>query len=241
MLNIPWFEVTDITHFPDPTLSLKEPDGLLALGGNLSAPTLINAYKNGIFPWFSEDQPILWWSPAQRAIIETAHIHISKNMRKLLKQEKYHATADTQFTKVIQSCAKPSPIDTRSETWITEDMQLAYRQLHEQGYAHSIEVWNNKQQLVGGLYGVFVNNCFCGESMFSRESNASKVALIKLATFLNNVGCEMIDCQLPTEHLQSLGATVITRENFIQRHTSAPINTVLHQTSWSSLWQQYSV
>ncbi|MBS9777589.1 MAG: leucyl/phenylalanyl-tRNA--protein transferase [Gammaproteobacteria bacterium] len=239
MFNIPWFDSSDIQQFPDVEQSLSEPDGLLALGGNLSTPTLINAYKNGIFPWFSENQPIMWWSPSKRAIIETTDIHVSKNMGKLIKQKKYYPTVDKCFSEVVNACAKPTATDNRTETWITNKMRSAYCDLHKKGHAHSIEIWNKDDKLVGGLYGVFVNNCFCGESMFSSASNTSKLALIYLSRFLKSNNCKIIDCQLPTKHLYSLGAKAIERKDFIKTIGQTAHNPQLPQTNWKNIWQQY--
>ncbi len=239
ILNVPWFDEVDITRFPLPENALVEPDGLLALGGNLSVNTLLNAYQNGIFPWFSKDNPVMWWSPSQRAIIYPKNIHISKNMKKLMRQQRYRIAFDKAFLSVIQSCSANTAIIDREETWITNEMQLAYQELFFQNIAHSVEVWNEKDELVGGLYGVFVKNCFCGESMFSQENNTSKLALIYLAKFLQNYECELIDCQLPTEHLTSLGSEVVPRNKFIKELCLMKDNTVLIRNNWDDLWQQY--
>lgn len=235
MLNITWFDEQDISVFPDPSRALKEPDGLLATGGNLSLKTLTQAYRQGIFPWFEQGQAILWWSPAQRAVIETDHIHIAKNMRKLINRGQYTIKADTNFNQVLQQCSQVSP--TREATWITPEMQAAYQRLFEQNLAHSVEVYNAANELVGGLYGVFIRNCFCGESMFSREPNTSKLALIALSIFLRQNQCRLIDCQLPTPHLLSMGATVIPRRVFITQLSTLADNLRLSQRSWVKLWQ----
>lgn len=235
MFNIPWLPNADVMEFPSVNHALIEPDGLLAIGGNLSPSTLMTAYENGIFPWFEDNQPILWWSPSERAVIKTNEIHISKNMRKLINRKIYRVTADTDFDAVIQACAAVSP--NRQSTWITQQMQQAYKTLFNAGVAHSIEVYNEQEQLVGGLYGVFVNNCFCGESMFSQKENTSKLALIALANFLNAHDCPQIDCQLPTTHLSSMGATCIYREHFIDTLQSTYPNTRLTQQHWTNLWQ----
>ncbi|PID66207.1 MAG: leucyl/phenylalanyl-tRNA--protein transferase [Gammaproteobacteria bacterium] len=240
MLDITWFGDTDIVTFPDAETALSEPDGLLAIGGNLSVSTLLNAYENGIFPWFSAGDPIMWWSPSERAVLEPKNIHLSKNMQKLLRQQRYGVTMDTAFDAVIANCSTDSAIMPRSKTWITAEMQRAYRQLFAAGFAHSVEVWNDKKQLVGGLYGVFVKNCFCGESMFSQESNTSKLALINLARFLQHWQGALIDCQLPTPHLLTLGATSVTRKVFSCQLNKMQDNPILTKKSWSDLWQRYS-
>ncbi|PID64904.1 MAG: leucyl/phenylalanyl-tRNA--protein transferase [Gammaproteobacteria bacterium] len=243
-MNIAWFDGQDILHFPSVERALAEPDGLLAIGGNLSVETLRNAYENGIFPWFDETQPIMWWSPSIRAVIQTRHIHISKNMHKLIRQtqkqgqshgqSRYQITADRHFSAVVAACSAVKA--TRQSTWITKAMQQAYQQLYDNGIAHSIEVCNADKQLVGGLYGVFVKNCFCGESMFSGEKNTSKLALIALAEFLNRHGCPLIDCQLPTAHLATMGAVEIPRKAFINQLKNMPANSALVQQNWITRW-----
>ncbi len=240
ILNVAWFDDTDIIQFPDTDKALADPDGLLALGGNLSVVTLTNAYRCGIFPWFSDDDPIMWWSPSQRAIIRPNQVHISKNMKKLIKQQRYRITMDTDFISVLRHCSTDSDIIERQETWITTEMQWAYQDLFAENIVHSVEVWNANDELVGGLYGVFVKNCFCGESMFSNEKNTSKLALIHLAQFLQSYRCETIDCQLPTTHLMSLGAEIMPRKNFISTLNQADDNKALINKDWSTLWQQYS-
>lgn len=198
----------DDVSFPDPTLA--EEDGLLAVGGDLSLERLLVAYSNGIFPWFSEGEPILWYSPHQRCVIYPEQIKISKSMKKVLKEEVFQVTIDQAFKEVIQNCAQMAR-KGQDGTWITDDMQKAYINLHEKGFAHSIEVWQ-QDKLVGGLYGILINKVFCGESMFSRVSNASKTALI----YLSNLNIELIDCQLPNDHLLSLGAEMIDRETYLK-------------------------
>lgn len=196
--------------FPHP--SLADDEGLLAIGGDLTTARLICAYSSGIFPWYSEGQPILWWSPDPRCIIYPSDIHISKSMRSYFKQNKYQITIDQAFANVINHCKKTTRIG-QDGTWITEEMQAAYIRLHEEGIAHSVEVWE-KDQLVGGLYGVSVGKIFSGESMFSLKSNASKFALITLAKILQKLGFHCIDCQMETEHLMRMGAINIKREEF---------------------------
>ncbi|MDO7742493.1 MAG: leucyl/phenylalanyl-tRNA--protein transferase [Pedobacter sp.] len=193
--------------FPDP--SLAEPDGLLAIGGDLSRDRLILAYQHGIFPWFSEGDPICWFSPHERCVIYPDQVKVSKSMKKVLKDEIFTVTMDTAFEEVIASCAQTLRRD-QDGTWITTAMQDAYIDLHRKGWAHSVEVWSD-DQLAGGLYGMHINNVFCGESMFSLMSNASKTALIWLCR-TNNFS--LIDCQVPNDHLLSLGAEMISRERY---------------------------
>lgn len=198
----------DALIFPDPALA--DPDGLLAVGGDLSIERLTLAYQSGIFPWYSEGEPILWYSPHERCVIFPDRIKISKSMRKVLQSGLFKVTTDQAFEKVIQSCAE-TPRLGQDGTWITDEMQAAYIRLHQKGLAHSVEVWQ-QDQLVGGLYGIIVNKVFCGESMFSHVSNASKTALIHLA---QETDFELIDCQLPNDHLMSLGAEMISREAYL--------------------------
>lgn len=195
--------------FPD--TALAEPDGLLAIGGDLSTERLQLAYQSGIFPWFNEGDPILWFSPHERCVIYPERIKISKSMNKLMKANVFTVTTNLAFDKVIENCAK-TPRVGQDGTWITKEMQQAYIKLHEMGLAHSIEVWLN-EKLVGGLYGVKIGKVFCGESMFSLVSNASKTALIYLAKNMNFI---LIDCQLPNDHLTSLGAEMISREEYLE-------------------------
>jgi len=203
-----FFQLLEENHsFPDPKLA--EPDGLLAIGGDLSIDRLLNAYSNGIFPWFSEGDPILWYAPHERCVIFPEKIKISKSMKKVLAAETFAVTFDKAFTDVIINCAN-TPRQGQDGTWITDEMQKAYINLHEQGFAHSIEVWL-KETLVGGLYGLKINRVFCGESMFSHVSNASKVALI----YLSKLNVELIDCQMPNDHLLSLGAEMIDMKDYL--------------------------
>lgn len=194
--------------FPKPELA--EEDGLLAIGGDLSPARLMLAYHNGIFPWYSDDTPILWYSPHQRFVLFPNKLKVSSSMRKVLKNEKFNITFDQAFSDVIESCALISR-DGDPGTWITSEMQNAYTILHNLGYAHSVEVWE-EGSLVGGLYGVIVNSVFCGESMFSKVSNASKSALVWLC---KNKPFLIIDCQVHTNHLESLGAEFIPRSVYV--------------------------
>lgn len=193
--------------FPNPALA--DPDGLLAVGGDLSVERLLLAYHNGIFPWFSDDDPICWYSPHERCVIYPAEVKVSKSMGKLLKSGTFVITFNRAFSEVIINCAKVGRKD-QPGTWITKEMQDAYIRLHEHGYAKSVEVWKDNV-LVGGLYGVEIGDVFCGESMFSLVSNASKAALIWLC---QSNKFKLIDCQLPNDHLMSLGAEMISREKY---------------------------
>lgn len=199
----------DEVVFPNPELA--DEDGLLAIGGDLSPERLILAYHHGIFPWFSDDDPICWYSPHERCVIYPERIKVSKSMKQVLKNGGFNVTLDKCFADVIAKCAK-APRKDQPGTWITAEMQQAYIKLHQLGWAHSVEVWKNNA-LVGGLYGIAVGDVFCGESMFSLVSNASKVALIFLCQQTN---FKLIDCQLPNEHLLSLGAEMVDRETYMQ-------------------------
>jgi leucyl/phenylalanyl-tRNA--protein transferase len=203
------FRLTEgVIAFPDPALA--EEDGLLAVGGDLCEERLLLAYSQGIFPWFSNEDPILWYAPHERCVIFPSKIKVSKSMWQVLKKGHFQVTANTAFAEVIRSCAAITRKDQEG-TWITDEMQEAYINLHHKGIAHSIEVWS-QGVLAGGLYGLSVNNVFCGESMFSRQSNASKTALIWLC---REGGYRLIDCQMPNKHLMSLGAELITREKYL--------------------------
>jgi len=195
--------------FPEP--SLAEEDGLLAVGGDLSTDRLILAYHNGIFPWYNDDTPILWYSPHERFVLFPDELKISKSMRQVLKSGRFKVTYEENFAEVIDACSTVNRKD-QPGTWITTDMKSAYIRLHKGGHAHSVEVWED-EKLVGGLYGVQVGEVFCGESMFSKVSNASKVALISLC---NTNKYRLIDCQVYTEHLESLGARMINREEYLR-------------------------
>ncbi len=191
-------------HFPDPALA--EPSGLLAIGGSLRPQRLIEAYSQGIFPWYSNDTPIRWYSPHERFVLFPEALKISKSLRQVLRSGRFQITYDRVFSEVITACAV-HPRAGQDGTWITPEMQEAYIKLHELGYAHSVETWYSGK-LVGGLYGVSIGQVFCGESMFSREANASKVAL---ASLCQSGTYNLIDCQVHTDHLASLGARMISR------------------------------
>lgn len=201
-------------HLLFPDVEKADDDGLLAVGGDLSPERLLLAYKNGIFPWFNEDSMILWWSPDPRMVLFPNKIKISKSMAQVIKSNKFRITWNTQFEEVVNAC---SAIKRKGQagTWITPEMKSAYLKLHQMGIAKSIEVWEN-DNLVGGLYGIDLGNVFCGESMFSRKSNASKFAFISLARELQQKEYKLIDCQVYTAHLESLGAEEIPRKQFIK-------------------------
>ncbi len=194
--------------FPD--VEEAEPDGLLAIGGDLSVARFLEAYKNGIFPWYTSDQPIMWWSPDPRFVLYPKKLHVSKSMQKIVREKPFSVTYNTNFKEVLLNCAQ-IPRDGQDGSWITTNMQEAYLQLHQLGYVHSVEVWQNNT-LVGGLFGMDVKNgIFSGESMFSKVSNASKYGFI---TFVRATHYKLIDCQVYTKHLASLGAEEISRKRF---------------------------
>ena len=202
------FRLDKRTIFPEARLA--EPDGLLAVGGDLSTERLLLAYRNGIFPWYNDDLPILWYSPHERFVLFPEELKLSKSMKKLAASNKFQVTTDNCFDKVIAACSAVKRIG-QDGTWITDQMKTAYLQLHSKGYAHSVEVWE-QNILVGGLYGVQVGPVFCGESMFSAASNASKIALIHLC---DTNSYKLIDCQVHTRHLESMGARFISRDEYM--------------------------
>jgi leucyl/phenylalanyl-tRNA--protein transferase len=214
--------------FPPVEVALDEPDGLLAVGGSLAPERLLNAYRHGIFPWYSDDQPILWWSPDPRSVLFPEHLHISRSLRKTLRQGRFRLTMDRAFAEVIDACAEPRPY--QAGTWITPDMRAAYLRLHRLGVAHSVETWEGTE-LAGGLYGVALGRVFFGESMFARRSNASKVAFVHLTRQLQRWGYPLIDCQVQTGHLDNLGAQSIPRAQFV-----AMLDTFCEQPGQPAPW-----
>jgi len=204
--------------FPPLERALTDPNGLLAVGGDLSPGRLLDAYRKGIFPWYEEGQPILWWSPDPRAVLFTDKIKVSRSLGKTLRNKPYSVSFDQAFTQVISACAEPRA--AASGTWITRDMQSAYLKLHQQGHAHSVEVWSEDNKLVGGLYGILLDKVFCGESMFNRQPDMSKIALVSLTEWLKPKRIKVIDCQLPNPHLTRLGAESISRETFAEQFLS---------------------
>jgi leucyl/phenylalanyl-tRNA--protein transferase len=209
---IPW--LTGSLAFPPVERALRSPNGLLAAGGDLSVPRLLEAYRHGIFPWFNAGEPILWWSPDPRMVLFPSEFRISHSLDKTLRKGAYEVRCDTSFEQVMRACAAPR--DGHAGTWIHEDMIRAYCALHELGFAHSVETWVDGE-LAGGLYGIAVGRMFYGESMFSRRTDASKIALAHLARQLERWEFGMIDCQMNTPHLASLGASEIPRAEFVAR------------------------
>ena len=225
---------------PDPASALDEPNGLVAAGGSLEPESLLNAYASGIFPWFNDDdEAILWWSPDPRGVIEPGAVKVSRSLAKRIRSGRFQVTADQDFEAVIGGCAESrvsrsaDHLSDESEegTWITAAMSQAYLELHRQGYAHSVEVWEDSQ-LVGGLYGVTLGGVFFGESMFSRRSDASKIALVTLCSALANRGFGLIDCQHLTPHLASLGAVELARDQFLSR-----LAELIERPGWPGYWQ----
>jgi leucyl/phenylalanyl-tRNA--protein transferase len=206
-----WLDPEHIA-FPDPAYA--NPDGLLAAGGDLSEERLLLAYRSGIFPWYAPGDPILWWCPDPRCVLFPKDLKVSKSMRPYFNQRKFEVTYDRRFSEVMQACAQ-QPRNGQAGTWITREMVEGYTRLHEAGYAHSVEVWKDNE-LVGGLYGIAIGKVFFGESMFARASNASKFGFISLVRRLEAQGFTLIDCQQETSHLLSLGATTISRPEFLQ-------------------------
>ncbi|MFF7710075.1 leucyl/phenylalanyl-tRNA--protein transferase [Pseudomonas sp. NPDC007930] len=223
-----WLNRNDL-HFPPIERALREPNGLLAAGGDLSLERLVQAYRQGIFPWFEEGQPILWWSPDPRTVLRPEQLHVSRSLAKVLRRGAFEVTFDQQFAAVVKACAAPRSY--ANGTWITGKMQQAYLALHEAGYAHSVEVWEGSE-LVGGLYGLAMGRLFFGESMFSRRDNASKVGFATLVQHLERSGFVLIDCQMPTNHLHSLGAGPISRVEF-----AAALREHVDQPALAGCWQ----
>ena len=199
--------------FPPVEVAWDEPNGLLAVGGDLSTPRLLNAYKAGIFPWFGPREPIYWWSPDPRAVLFPEKIRITRSLRKSMRNKGYRVTFDTCFADVVDACAAPRTYT--NGTWITHEMHTAYCLLHARDIAHSIEVWNPAGELVGGLYGVVTGGVFNGESMFSREADSSKMAMVAMAYHLQKWGFTVIDCQIANPHLLSMGAENIPRRDYL--------------------------
>jgi leucyl/phenylalanyl-tRNA--protein transferase len=209
----------NVTFFPPVEAALREPNGLLAMGGDLSVERLLDAYRHGIFPWFNPGEPILWWSPDPRMVLEPDAIRITRSLAKRVRNGGFEVRVDTAFAKVMRACAAPrrNELGARAAgTWISPAMLAAYTRLHQAGYAHSVETWHDGK-LVGGLYGVAIGRMFYGESMFSREPDASKVALVRLAQQLQQWAFGLIDCQMETAHLASLGARTMPRAAFTAR------------------------
>jgi leucyl/phenylalanyl-tRNA--protein transferase len=206
---IAWLNPQWAPQFPETNAALPEPNGLLAAGGQLSVPWLIEAYRHGIFPWFNENEPVLWWTPAPRTVLFPENFRINRSFRKFLKKSTYHITCNQRFTEVMQACAQPR--QGQPGSWISNAMIHAYSQMHQAGYAHSFECWNTDNIMVGGLYGIAMGQVFFGESMFSREDNASRCCL---QTLVNSERYRLIDCQMRTPHMVQMGAQDLQREHF---------------------------
>ncbi|MFT4769917.1 MAG: leucyl/phenylalanyl-tRNA--protein transferase [Glaciecola sp.] len=215
-------------NFPPSSEALAYPNGLLAAGGSLDSDTLLTAYRRGIFPWYESPQPVLWWTPDPRSLLFVDELHISRSLRKTLRKNEFRLRVDHRFRDVMHACAAPR--DCQQGTWIEPEMIDAYSTLNAQGWAHSIEVWRD-ESLVGGLYGVAIGGVFFGESMFSREANASKVALVTLVSLLKKRGAQFIDCQIESEHLNSLGARNVSRVDFENR-----LQHTIHMAAVSDTW-----
>ncbi|MCU7554384.1 leucyl/phenylalanyl-tRNA--protein transferase [Alteromonas sp. ASW11-19] len=246
MIELPYLH--ESTPFPNVNTALEEPNGLLAFGGTLDVNRLFNAYSNGIFPWFGEDEPILWWSPDPRSIIPLDAFYASRSLRKLAAKHLYRITLNYDFSQVIRACASiprkhPGSDEISADTWITDDMQQAYTNLHHAGLAHSVEVWEDTT-LVGGLYGVAIGEVFCGESMFHRKANTSKLAMLALVQHMRAHKLAFIDCQLPTDHLASLGATTLPRSEFLDRlhqHDETLDETGSLRASYQECWSKQDI
>ena len=209
---MPVYRLTDQLLFPDP--GWASPEGLLAVGGDLSAERLLLAYRIGIFPWYGENQPILWWSPDPRCVLFPKDIYVSRRLARLIRQQRWQLSCNRAFARVVTACADVR-VQSGESTWLISAMQEAYRELHELGFAHSVEAWED-DQLVGGLYGVALGKFFFGESMFHRRPNASKVILAQLACYLDQAGFLLLDCQVSNPHLKSMGARDIPRNEFLE-------------------------
>lgn len=219
MNKIKWLNPLEI-DFPSIHCALDEPNGLVAAGGDLSPERLLLAYRRGIFPWYEEGQPILWWSPDPRAVLFPSDLKVSRSLARTLKSNKFQLRVNSAFDEVLRHCSEPR--DYAEGTWITHEMSIAYRRLHRMGYAHSIECFQNST-LVGGLYGVSLGRLFFGESMFHHAADASKVALVHLCRLMEQVGCPLIDCQVPNDHLTSMGAIEMERavfENYLVKYAA---------------------
>jgi leucyl/phenylalanyl-tRNA--protein transferase len=231
---MPVFRLTEKESFPPPHFA--EPEGLLAVGGDLSERRILLAYQMGIFPWFTDDEPILWWSPDPRLLLYPPDIHVAGRLKRTIRQGAFKITCDTAFDRVISACASIR-IENSQETWIGQDMIDAYCRLFASGYAHSIEVWH-EGLLAGGLYGLSLGGSFFGESMFSHISNASKIALVMLGRFLNALSFDLIDCQVKTDHLMRMGAVEVSRSLFLkQLHQSIARQTL--KGSWEIAFQSF--
>ncbi|HUB89931.1 MAG TPA: leucyl/phenylalanyl-tRNA--protein transferase [Dyella sp.] len=231
MIRLPRLDDHPPGHFPDPRTALIEPNGLLAFGGDLSPSRLITAYANGIFPWYNENEPILWWSPDPRCVFHTDTLYPNRSLRRALREKAWQVTVNHAFRQVIRACAAPRP--GQFGTWISPAMIDAYGTLHDLGYAHSVEVWEH-ERLVGGIYGVSIGRLFCGESMFSAESGGSKLALCALAALLRDWGFPLIDAQVSNPHLLDLGAEEISRAAFL-REVATLVTAPFDEPCWRDI------
>ncbi|MEO5831354.1 MAG: leucyl/phenylalanyl-tRNA--protein transferase [Rhodanobacter sp.] len=216
MIRLPLLDPHAPEQFPDPSSAQIEPNGLLAFGGDLSTERLLAAYRSGIFPWFGEGEPILWWSPDPRCMFHTETLRPNRSLRRQLAGKLWHVTVDQAFEAVVRGCAAPR--DDHGSTWILPSMIDAYMRLHQAGHAHSVETWDG-ERLVGGVYGVAVGKLFCGESMFSVEHGGSKVALIALTRLLHEMGCPLLDAQVSNPHTLGLGAVEMPRAAYLEQAT----------------------
>ena len=216
-MPVPWLDPMDAPVFPCTSRALADPNGLLAAGGSLDADWLLAAYREGIFPWYEEGQPVLWWAPDPRLVLDPGRVAVSRSLRKLIRKQIYRISFDTAFTSVIEACQ--TSWGRENATWITPEMKAAYVNLHRLGHAHSVEVWRD-EFLVGGLYGIALGKAFFGESMFSAQPNASKLALVALARQLESRGFGLIDCQVHSDHLVSMGAEALPRPDFQEALTA---------------------
>ena len=216
---IDWLQEDATPYFPDSQLAHEEPNGLLAAGGLLSPAWLTAAYRRGIFPWYDDESPVLWWSPAPRMILQANNFHIGRSLRKLIRKTPYRISCNLAFEEVIFQCAQAR--DDEAGTWITEEMEQAYIRLNENNISHSVECWSENGELIGGLYGLLINRVFYGESMFSRADNASKLAFALFAQYLFDSGVLLIDCQMHSDHMAQFGASEVDREEFESLLTDA--------------------
>ncbi len=232
MIRLPLLDSARPEHFPDPRKALNEPNGLLAFGGDLSPRRLLAAYAQGIFPWFNEDEPLLWWSPDPRCVFHTHALKPNRSLRRRLAQVSWRITVDHAFRDVVEACAAPRP--SQSGTWIVPAMIDAYTHLYDLGHAHSVEVWED-DRLVGGIYGIAVGRLFCGESMFSAESGGSRVALMALAKLLQRWDFPLIDAQVTNAHLLQLGAVEYPRGQFLRM-----VAQITHLAGQPGSWAEFT-
>ncbi len=231
-INLPWLDPYDEhAPFPAPESALNDPEGLVAAGGDLNPTRVMRAYHGGLFPWYEEGQPILWWSPNPRGILYPKNFIAHKSLLRTLKNNCWRISFNESFRDVMTACAEPR--NNSRGTWITNDMLQAYTQLHKLKYAHSLEVWDESNSLIGGIYGISIGTIFFGESMFSRTADASKIALLYLSAYLDTWGYEMIDTQLPSEHLTFLGGNEITREQYL-----TTLSQLTQQSHHSDAWEK---